>query len=165
MTSQSSNIGRLFYSTFHSGEIFGRNRPQKIPFYVGIVRFKITLVALLITVLRVVFAPHPNDSYYGPDRHQMAKMWEEGIRVRDEDGVWMEDHNDTCQLNGTTKQTFIQRERESMPRSLARLLRGGGWYMVPILITSLLCLCLGMFTGILNYFWIQYVIGLVLTFT
>ena len=42
----------------------------------------------------------------------MAKMWEEGIRVRDEDGVWMEDHNDTWQLNGTTKQTFIQRERE-----------------------------------------------------
>ena len=39
----------------------GRNRQQKIPFYVGIVRFKITLVALLITVLRVVFAPHPND--------------------------------------------------------------------------------------------------------
>ena len=43
----------------------------------------------------------------------MAKMWEEGIRVRDEGGVWIEDHNDTWQLNRTTKQTFIQ--RESMP--------------------------------------------------
>ena len=85
--------------------------------------------------------------------------------MRDEDGVWMEDHNDTWQLNGTTKQTFIQREREYAKEFGAVTSRGGGWYMVPILITSLLCLCLGMFTGILNYFWIQYVIGLVLTFT
>ena len=50
------------------------------------------------------------DNYYGPDRHQMGKMREEGIRVRDAGGVWIEDHDDTWRLNGTTKQTFIQRE-------------------------------------------------------
>ena len=65
----------------------------------------------------------------------MAKMWEEGIRVRDEGGVWIEDHNDTWQLNGTTKQTFIS-SKERVCQGVWRLLRGGGWYMVPILITS-----------------------------
>ena len=83
-------------------------------------------------------------SYYGPDRHQMAKMWEEGIRVRDEGGVWIEDHNDTWQLNGTTKQTFIS-SKERVCQGVWRLLRGGGWYMVPILITSLLVFMFGHF--------------------
>ena len=50
------------------------------------------------------------DNYYGPDRHQMGKLRTAGLQVRDEGGVWIEDHDETWRLNGTTKQTFIQRE-------------------------------------------------------